>query len=728
MVSLNVVTNGGRRMPVKFEAGSSLAPFRTLLTALGVDPNGEQAPHNVRYCDDEGDIVNIRTDAEAREAFRVAESLGKPLLVLVDRETVPVPPSTSVVFFVNGEREEVSNPAPNLLLVDYLRNTSRLTGTKIGCGEGGCGCCAVSVRMWDPAKNCETVKSINSCLQLVCAMDGFEITTVEGLGSSRDGYHELQQTIAQGNGTQCGYCTPGMVMSMFSLLENNADPSATEIEHAFDGNLCRCTGYRPILQSFRDGAMASKALASKKGGCCGGSSGPQKIRELKTSDPSSGDEYYRVCSIAQFFNVFADNAHKPVSIISGNTGRVGVAKYFPAQDEPKYPMTLPNTVLVDISKIPELNLADDGPTGLCVGANVSLSSLIALLELSGESSAFAAAARHLKQVAGTLVRNIGSWGGNIMLSQERQQFPSDVRTVFAALGAQLTVVSEGGHKLEVVSIPELLNMDMKGKLLTRAFLPSYQGSTLFKTYRTALRHANSGAIVNMGLRCNVDRVGVITSAEVFVGGVNDRLLHAQGAASVLMGGTFDQATLDVFLAQLEVDARYQGGLVERAHASSFRINTMKSFAYKFFLDGKARCVSALPSHLLSAIATELGQKEDRPVSRATIQFGAANPALAPVSAAIPKIEGLQQSSGEATYTNDLAIDPRGYFGGTSSFILTEIARHCYTVASRPFCLTIFSVVVCLPTCVFDLQPWSTQSTPTLSSEDWTRLWPWPCPV
>ncbi|RUS90424.1 hypothetical protein EGW08_001829, partial [Elysia chlorotica] len=123
------------------------------------------------------------------------------------------------------------------------------------CREAGCGCCAVSVTYLPPDSNTLKTYSVQSCLTPLYAVDGWQVTTVEGLGSQREGFHPLQERIAKFNGTQCGYCTPGMVMNMYGLLHQKANISSQEIEDNFDGNLCRCTGYRPVLDAMKSFAQ-----------------------------------------------------------------------------------------------------------------------------------------------------------------------------------------------------------------------------------------------------------------------------------------------------------------------------------------------------------------------------------------------------------------------------------------------------------------------------------------
>lgn len=133
-----------------------------------------------------------------------------------------------------------------MILADMLRDELRLTGTHIGCGTGSCGACTVML-------NGRTVKS---CCVLAADADGQDITTIEGLSTSAQHLHPIQEAFVENQGLQCGYCTPGMVLSTLQLLNDNPDPTEDEIRHGISGNLCRCTGYQFIVKSIQEAAKS----------------------------------------------------------------------------------------------------------------------------------------------------------------------------------------------------------------------------------------------------------------------------------------------------------------------------------------------------------------------------------------------------------------------------------------------------------------------------------------
>lgn len=156
-------------------------------------------------------------------------------------------PTAEVTITVN--ETEYSREIPGrMLLVHFLRQELELTGTKIGCETSACGCCTVLLD-GDPVK---------SCTLLAAQVDGREVRTIESLDDDGE-LDRLQQSFSKNHAQQCGYCTPGMVMASTGLLDDNPDPSREEIERRFAGNLCRCTGYEPILDAVRDAARTDRS-------------------------------------------------------------------------------------------------------------------------------------------------------------------------------------------------------------------------------------------------------------------------------------------------------------------------------------------------------------------------------------------------------------------------------------------------------------------------------------
>lgn len=161
--------------------------------------------------------------------------------------------SRPLVFAVNGARVEVSEPDPSLTLLTYLRTRTPFRGTKRGCGEGGCGACVVLVSRYNPGTQQVDETTVNSCLALLCSLHGCAITTTEGLGSQQSGHHAIHKRMAGFHASQCGFCTPGMTMALYGTLRNSPGCKLTagDAERSIAGNICRCTGYRPLLDACK---------------------------------------------------------------------------------------------------------------------------------------------------------------------------------------------------------------------------------------------------------------------------------------------------------------------------------------------------------------------------------------------------------------------------------------------------------------------------------------------
>jgi xanthine dehydrogenase/oxidase len=280
--------------------------------------------------------------------------------------------------FINGEEIFAKNVQPQQTLLEFLRGRG-LTGTKLGCGEGGCGACTVMVSHWDEAASAPKHRAVNACLAPVCSIADAAVTTVEGIGSKRTGLHPVQQKLSDSHGSQCGFCTPGIVMSMYALLQNDSKPSMTQIEHALDGNLCRCTGYRPILQAF--------SAFSADGGASEGSPAETEVQEAiaKTCDAQFPDAlkkvvpgnssicgdrvtWHRPASLASLLQIKA--AHPECKIVTGNSEIAIEALFRNAQ----------YGVLVSPSLVPELHtvrpLQKNELEGLEIGVATTLTDMM----------------------------------------------------------------------------------------------------------------------------------------------------------------------------------------------------------------------------------------------------------------------------------------------------------------------------------------------------------------
>ncbi|XP_028399776.1 xanthine dehydrogenase/oxidase-like isoform X2 [Dendronephthya gigantea] len=556
---------------------------------------------------------------------------------------------------VNGVKYTISNTNPRISLNDWLRSQPGLKGTKVTCQEGGCGSCVVALTKQDLVTKKDKTVAVNSCLFPLFAADGFKITTTEGIGSSRNSYHAIQERIANDNGSQCGYCTPGMVMNMYSLLSENLKPTKQEIEDGFDGNLCRCTGYRPILDAMKSFAKDENPIDIEelqcclgKGGCCG---------ETRTCHgcyfslgETSGPQWYKPSSLTELYSILKGQSGS-VRLVVGNTGK-GVYKNDGDFD-----------VYVHIADIPDLNTVKTTDSALELGAAVPLNILIReLLNNSKKSTSFEVLATHIKKIANVPVRNVGCWAGNLMLLHKHREFPSDMFTIMSAVGATLLIGSVDSST-QSYSMEDFLSLDMNSKVIISINIPFSAAEEVVRTFKIMPRHQNAHAYVNAGFRASIDSSLTVKSAATLVfGGVKLSPMRASATEQYLSGKNLLQlATLKGCLSALDKEIVPEASPL--AASTEYRKSLAISLFYKFYLA------------LLGDKASEKFRSAAVPYVRAISSGQQSYDTTAsdyPLTEPMTKMSAKLQASGEAQYTGDIPETPGELYGA----FVTAIKGNC----------------------------------------------------
>jgi len=653
---------------------------RTQQTTYALQPNTNNRPA-VQVPQNKSPTTSVTTQTQTPQ--KKAEEVNKSVPVqypnhsLIKKPIIPqntTQPKTTtadpdtITFTINGKSYSVTNPDPSVSLNQFIRNTAGLTGTKRSCAEGGCGACVVMLNYYDATLGQMANVAVNSCLKPLPAVNGMNVVTVEGIGSSKTGLNPIQERIAEGNGTQCGFCTPGMVMNMYSLLQTNPNPTQQEIEKQFDGNLCRCTGYRPILSAMKTFGTDYDGSCNKEK-CCSRKSGSLvDIEELKSmpkadkwscmknqvkfppssqlpKEPSSiqssvnGLTWVSVTSLQQLYALLDANASNyNIKLVVGNTSS-GVYK------DSGY------NYFIDISAVPELKAVSMTNTGPVIGAAVTISDLIVLLQnwasdpqyQSYQTAPFTALANHMLKIANYPVRNAASWAGNLRMAHDEDAngqggFPSDMLTILMGSGASIVIGNSLGTK--TVSLTEFRTVDMTRSVILSVFIPfGVQGSTLW-TYKVSLRHVNSHAIINCALNIQVNSSNVVIGTPILTyGGVKSYAIRMTNTENYLIGKNItSQSTLSGALNVLQAEAVPDPVTGQVKYRSSL----VTSLFYKFFL----AIQPALPSSLQLASSAF-----DRPVSQG-YQSYETSPSEYPVSEPVPKLTGKIQATGETKYTDD----------------------------------------------------------------------------
>ncbi|GAB5373512.1 hypothetical protein AAMO2058_001758500, partial [Amorphochlora amoebiformis] len=448
--------------------------------------------------------------------------------------------ANKLTFFVNGEKIVDSKVEPETTLLEYLRLKRGLTGTKLGCGEGGCGACTVTVSTFDKKSNEVQHRSVNACLAPVCSVDGQHVITIEGIGNTKKGLHPAQEKVACFHGSQCGFCTPGIVMALYTHLRKTKKPTEHGIEEAFDGNLCRCTGYRPIIDAAKTFAtdikveqVKAKESADQKDeegtgafwerGPLSGFDGVEVMsnthtkvacdrkkkakahqeipfpEELKKHVPKSLEitgkkvTWFRPTSLEELCEI--TKKHPNTKIVVGNT-EVGIeAKFkfchYPFQASP---------VL-----IPEMNRLELRADCFTMGASVSLTSIQEFLTIMLEKlpqhqrDSPQAVLDQLRWFSSTQIRNVGCLGGNLVTASPI----SDLCPVFLATDSVLTFAKKGeDDKIAYRSLPiakfflNYRKVDLRpSEVLVSVSLPLTKSLEYVSAYKQARRREDDIAIV-----------------------------------------------------------------------------------------------------------------------------------------------------------------------------------------------------------------------------------------
>lgn len=610
---------------------------------------------------------------------------------------VTEPYDDTLRFYLNGTKIIIDSVSidPEITLLEYLRGIG-LTGTKLGCAEGGCGACTVVVSQLSPTTKKLYHASVNACLAPLISVDGKHVITVEGIGNVKDP-HPAQERIAMGSGSQCGFCTPGIVMSLYALLRNESDPSELEIEEAFDGNLCRCTGYRPILdaaQTFSKNKACGKATANGGGGCCmengngdvtngccmektSGANGDQPIKrftppgfieynpETQLIFPpaltkhqfkplafgNKRKRWYRPVTIHQLLEI--KSVYPSAKIIGGSTE---------TQIEIKFKgMQYTASVYVgDIAELRQYSFKDDH---LEIGGNVVLTDLehicLKAIEYYGpvRGQPFKAIHKQIRYFAGRQIRNVGTPAGNLATASPI----SDLNPVFVATNTVLVARSLDTE----TEIP--MSQFFKG-YRTTALAPDAIIASLripiarekgeyLRAYKQAKRKDDDIAIVNAALRVSLSENNVVEGVDLVYGGMAATTVAAREAVTYLKGKTWtDPATLEGVMSALENDFDLRFGVP--GGMATYRKSLALGFFYRFYnevLSDLGVKASGIDQDVRGDIERVISTgKKDHEATQAYEQriLGKANPHVA----------ALKQCTGEAQYTDDIPVQKNELYG------------------------------------------------------------------
>jgi len=477
------------------------------------------------------------------------------------------PAKTTLLLYVNGKELVVSNADPRCTLLNFLRDTVGLKGTKLGCGEGGCGACTVMLSYVhrEGANGDAIVKhvSANACLTPLCACDGYAITTVEGIGGMKQGLHPIQERIANSHGSQCGFCTPGIIMSLYTQLRQYPDSTPHQIEECMDGNLCRCTGYRPIIDAARSlsnqktfvsgdsiGVTEAEKMrnALPSGGCCQGTgSGSCACKDALAAGVITSNSEAVVASLPSLNEAMhakgwtepifppALRSYVPASIAVSRAGftwhqptdmssLLALKKQFPAARlvvgntevgiETKF-KAMEYTTIINPSRINDLQAIDVTEAGITVGAAVTVNRLRFFIDdmlcnpnlPAYKLRGLAAIKNQFTWFASNQIRNMACIGGNIVTASPI----SDLNPMLVAVGAIATnqsIAEDGSISSREVPMRDFFLAYRKVNLkpeevLLNIFIPFTEKFEFVIPLKQARRREDDISIVTGGFRAKL---------------------------------------------------------------------------------------------------------------------------------------------------------------------------------------------------------------------------------
>jgi xanthine dehydrogenase small subunit len=453
------------------------------------------------------------------------------------------PSSTGLSFQLNGEIADISGVPPQTTLLDYLRCRG-LTGAKEGCAEGECGSCTVV--MVRPNGEGSAYKPVNSCLMFLPMAAGHEIYTVEAL--ARDGQlHPAQRAMAAAGGSQCGYCTPGFVMSLFAeqYRPGRNGPCSTS---ALGGNLCRCTGYRPI----RDAALSLGPA-------------PEDEFGLRLKMPAPAPETFRSAtfsrpsSIAECLSILAENRH--ARLVAGATD-LAVESNLKGKRFGS---------LVSVELIPELHVFEETSAFVELGAALSLDEIDALWR-----NAPPFLGEWLELFASSPIRNRATLGGNLATASPI----GDSAPLLLALDAEVRIAGGAGTRvlpLNAFFTGYRRTMLRAGELLFSIRIPKPLPQFV-RFYKVAKRRLDDISTVAAAFALRLGRSGRIETARLAYGGVAAVPTRAQAAEASLVGSSWDLTA--VARAQAAVD-RELSPIGDHRGSAAYRLAMAQSLIAKF---------------------------------------------------------------------------------------------------------------------------------------------------
>uniref|UniRef100_A0A8D0VXC0 FAD-binding PCMH-type domain-containing protein n=1 Tax=Sus scrofa TaxID=9823 RepID=A0A8D0VXC0_PIG len=608
--------------------------------------------------------------------------------------------SQSLLFFYNNFYffHYKKNVNPETMLLPYLRK-KRILFSALSlyvCIYVYCECNVICASLFLFRRHYPA----NACLIPICSLYGAAVTTVEGIGSTRTRIHPVQERIAKCHGTQCGFCTPGMVMSIYTLLRNHPEPTLSQLTEALGGNLCRCTGYRPIIDACKTFCKTSGCCQGKENEVCCLDQGINGLPEFEEGNETS----HKLFSEEEFLPLdptqelifppelvtMAEKQPQRTRIFGGDRmtwiSPVTLKELLEAKVKyPQAPVVMGNTsvgpdvkfkgifhpVVISPDSIEEMSIVNYTDNGLTLGAALSLAQVKDILakvirKLPEEKTqTFHALWKHLGTLAGAQIRNMSSLGGHIV----SRHLDSDLNPLLAVGNCTLNLQSKEGKRqipLNEQFLKKCPSASLKPEeILISVNIPYSRKWEFVSAFRQAQRQQNALAMVNSGMRVFFgEGDGVIRELAIAYGGVGPTTICAKNSCQELIGRPWNEEMLDaacrLILDEVTLPGSAPGGRVE------FRRTLIISFLFKFYLKVSQILKMRDPARYPSLADKHASALEDLHSRHPwiTLKYQNANPKQLPqdpIGHPVMHLSGIKHATGEAVYCDDMPAVDRELF-------------------------------------------------------------------
>lgn len=481
-------------------------------------------------------------------------------------------------FLLDGRLVSTGEQPCTMTVLEYLREIAHRTGTKEGCAEGDCGACTVVLGRLSTDGSRVNYRAINSCIRFLPTIDGHELVTVESLPSQDGTLHPVQQALLDEHASQCGFCTPGFVMSLFALYLQTPQATREQVLEALSGNLCRCTGYRPIIAAgCRMHAYPAPGHWNRSAPAA--ADRRAALRGMKRGESLRMPGFLAPRTIDELATAFAE---EPGALLLAGGTDVGLWVTKQLRELP---------AILYIGDIEELQRLRKSATGLEIGAAVSLTDAWGALVAT-----FPAVAELAQRFGSPPVRNSGTLCGNLANGSPI----GDAIPVLMALGAELEL-RRGGDVRRVPLERFYLGYQRKdlqpGEFIVSVLVPAPRAEEFVAAYKVSKRFDQDISAVCAAFAVRV-AAGRIVTARVAFGGMAAVVARAPRAERALIDGAWNEASIASASACLEEDFT---PLSDLRGSSAFRLKIARNLLRRFYFEHAHPAVATRTAHALPAV-------------------------------------------------------------------------------------------------------------------------------